>query len=100
MHKLQLTWLRDLTRPELFGFAKNQVTPFFLNTTDGESIFAWHVTPLGAYLEHREELIEQEAGIVAVPTESKGLQLLMQDPEAKLIIHCPSLSRARLQPHR
>lgn len=91
MHRLKLTWLRDLTKPELFGFAKNQVTPFFLNTTDGESIFAWHVVPLGAYMEHRDDLVAQDTGIVADPTTSKGLQLLMADPEARLIIHCAFL---------
>jgi hypothetical protein len=90
MHKLRLTWKSDLVRPEHFGFAKNQVTPFYLNTSDGESIFAWHVLPLGTYLLHREELAEQEAGIAADPTSTKNLQLLKDDPEARLIIHCRS----------
>ncbi|KAF8253806.1 alpha/beta-hydrolase [Wilcoxina mikolae CBS 423.85] len=87
MQKLKLTWRQDLTQPEQFGFAKNQVTPFYLNTSDGESIFAWHVLPLGAYMEHREELAEQETGLVPEPTKTKNLQLLMKDPEARLIIH-------------
>ncbi|KAA8908211.1 Alpha/Beta hydrolase protein [Sphaerosporella brunnea] len=88
LHKLQLTWQSDLIRPEQFGFAKNQVTPFFLNTTDGESIFAWHVLPLGTYMHHREELAEQETGVATDPVSTKNLQLLKDDPEARLIIHC------------
>jgi len=91
MQKLQLTWRQDLTKPEQFGFAKNQVTSFYLNTSDGESIFAWHVLPLGAYMKHREELVEQGTGLVAEPTKTKNLQLLMKDPEARLIIHCVPL---------
>jgi abhydrolase domain-containing protein 12 len=96
MQKLKLTWLSDLVRPEQFGFAKNQVTPFYLNTTDGESIFAWHVLPLGTYMLHREELAEQETGIVAAPTSTKNLELLKNDPEARLIIHCQSFSKPML----
>ncbi|CCX29888.1 Similar to Monoacylglycerol lipase ABHD12; acc. no. Q08C93 [Pyronema omphalodes CBS 100304] len=87
MQKLKLTWRQDLTRPEQFGFAKNQVTPFYLNTTDGESIFAWHVLPLGLYMEHRDELAELETGIETNPAEHRSLQLLKDDPEARLIIH-------------
>jgi hypothetical protein len=97
MQKLQLTWRQDLTRPEQFGFAKNQVTPFYLNTTDGESIFAWHVLPLGLYMEHRDELAELETGIETNPAERRSLQLLKDDPEARLIIHCvyPSYSNPK-----
>lgn len=87
MQKLQLTWFNDLTKPEQFGFAKNQVTPLFLHTPDNETIFAWHVLPLGTYMKHREELVTGESGVPKNPLETKNLQLLMQDPEARLIIH-------------
>lgn len=91
MHRLRLSWLSDLIQPEQFGFAKNQVTPFYYNTSDGEAIFAWHVLPLGIYMLHREELVKQEGhGVAAAPLETKNLQLLRDDPEARLIIHCPS----------
>jgi abhydrolase domain-containing protein 12 len=91
MHKLQMTWLNDLTKPEQFGFAKNQVTPFFLPTPDGERIFAWHVLPLGTLMEHRDELVTQETGLVEKPLETKNLKLLMEDPEARLVIFCELL---------
>jgi pimeloyl-ACP methyl ester carboxylesterase len=88
VHKLQLTWFKDLTIPEQFGFAKNQVTPFYIPTPDGEKLFAWHVLPLGLYMEHRDELVQQPTGkIIPNPTETRNLQLMMSDPEARLIIH-------------
>lgn len=73
---------------------ENQVTPFFLNTPDGEKIFAWHVLPLGLYKAHRDELVKQEDGLKSdVLFDSENIRLLMNDPEARLIIHCmcPSL---------
>lgn len=39
-------------------------------------------------MEHREELAELETGIETNPAERKSLQLLKDDPEARLIIHC------------
>lgn len=86
-----MTWRQNLTQPEQFGFAKNQVTPFYLNTSDGEHIFAWHVLPLGTYLSHREDLAQQEVGLATNPTATKNLQLLIKDPGARLIIHCASI---------
>ncbi|RPA76324.1 alpha/beta-hydrolase [Ascobolus immersus RN42] len=86
MHKLQLTWRRDLTKPEEFGFARNQVTPFYIDTPDSESIFAWHILPLRLYASHRDTLVEEPSGIAKEFDSSLGLQLLRDDPEARLII--------------
>ncbi|KAL7269156.1 hypothetical protein RUND412_008195 [Rhizina undulata] len=87
MHKLEITWRKDLTKPEEFGFAKDQVTPFFLPTRDGEKLFAWHVLPLGLYMEHRDELVAQESGLKANELQTPSLKLLLDDPDARLIIH-------------
>lgn len=32
--------------PESFGFLHNQVTPFYIPTSSGENIYAWHVPPI------------------------------------------------------
>lgn len=64
------------------------MTPFFLKTPDGEDIFVWHVLPLGLYKEHRETLVNHEAGLITDPLKSENIKLLQNDPEARLIIHC------------
>ncbi|KAF8428178.1 Alpha/Beta hydrolase protein [Tirmania nivea] len=87
MNKLQLTWNYDLTKPEHFGFAKNQVTPFYIPTPDGEKIFAWHVLPLGLYAEHRDILLDHDSGLVEDITQNAAFRLLKNDPEARLLIH-------------
>ncbi|KAF8456737.1 Alpha/Beta hydrolase protein [Kalaharituber pfeilii] len=87
MHKLQLTWNSDLTKPEQFGFAKNQVASFYIPTPDGEKLFAWHVLPLALYAEHRDILLNTDSGFIEDITQSTAFQLLQSDPEARLIIH-------------
>lgn len=44
--------------------------------------------PLGLYLEHRDELVQQSDGIKDEPLETNNLKLLANDAEARLIIHC------------
>lgn len=75
----------------LWEYLENQVTPFFLDTPDGEKIFAWHVLPLGLYKAHRDDLVKQPDGIPENVLQSEGIKLLMSDPEARLIIHCMCL---------
>lgn len=77
MHRLTLTYFADLNIPTQFGFAQNQVTPFFLPTTP--RIFAWHILPLGAYSQHREALTSD--------TPLTTLSLLQSNPDARLLIH-------------
>nr|POE77680.1 isoform 2 of protein abhd12b [Quercus suber] len=50
----------DACASKIFGFSKNQVTPFNLHTPDGETLYAWHVLPLDAYARHERSLREQE----------------------------------------
>lgn len=87
-HKVKLDWGIDINRPEQFGFATNQVSSFNLSTPDGETIYAWHVLPLGLYAKHEEEILQQEPGPVEDITTTTGFRLLSRDPEARLIINC------------
>src|SRR6478735_7128999 len=59
LHKVALTWFKDLNTPEQFGFAHHQVTPFYISTPDGVKLHTWHVLPLAAYESHQEELLAQ-----------------------------------------
>lgn len=40
LHAIQMTWFKDLNVPEIFGFLRNQVTPFSITTSDGERLYA------------------------------------------------------------
>ncbi|RDW75831.1 alpha hydrolase-13 [Coleophoma crateriformis] len=86
-HKLHTAWWVDINKPEQFGFAKNQITPFNFTTPDLETIYAWHVMPLGLYAKHEEELLQQPSGFAEDVTKTKAFQLLRDDPESRLIIN-------------
>ncbi|KAJ4286046.1 hypothetical protein N0V90_013393 [Kalmusia sp. IMI 367209] len=56
MHKIHHGYFQNVMNPEEFGFAKGQVTPFWLDTSDGEKLFCWHVLPLDVYLDNEVEI--------------------------------------------
>lgn len=87
LHSIQMTWFKDLNVPELFGFLKNQVTPFFINTSDGERLYAWHILPIELYRKHESSLVAEPPGFVSDVTSRLTFRLLREDPEARLIIH-------------
>ncbi|TGO16428.1 hypothetical protein BTUL_0028g00280 [Botrytis tulipae] len=89
VHKLHLAqaWATDIDKPEKFGFAKNQVSPFNFSTVDGETIYAWHIMPLGLYAKHESEILKQPSGFVNDISHRKGFELLRDDPNARLIIN-------------
>ncbi|KAB8290560.1 hypothetical protein EYC80_010985 [Monilinia laxa] len=89
VHKLHLpqTWATDIDKPEKFGFAKNQVSPFNFTTPDGETLYAWHIIPLGLYAKHESEILRQPSGFVDDISLTKGFELLRDDPDARLIIN-------------
>ncbi|OAA60587.1 hypothetical protein SPI_05711 [Niveomyces insectorum RCEF 264] len=96
-----LAWWQDANEPQQWGFAKNQVTPFYLHTEDGESIHAWHVLPLPAYRQHEAALQAQPTGLCRDITTAESFRILKEDPTAQLIIyfhgnagHLPSVVRA------
>ena len=83
-HRLHSGFWHDLDRPESFGFAKIQITPFNITTPDGETLYAWHVLPLNVYAKHQQDLSNGQG--------STALQLLQDNPDARVIVNCtPSL---------
>ncbi|KAI9743556.1 MAG: hypothetical protein M1818_002871 [Claussenomyces sp. TS43310] len=85
-HKVQ-TWWYDLNKPEQWGFAKNQITPFNLTTPDNETLYAWHVMPLELYAKHEVEILQQPSGCAEDITKTKAFRLLQDDPNARLIVN-------------
>lgn len=87
-HKIKSpAWWTDINKPEQFGFAKNQITPFNFTTPDHETIYAWHVMPLGLYAKHEAEILRQPSGCSVDITATKAFQLLKDDPDSRLIIN-------------
>ncbi|TVY33366.1 Monoacylglycerol lipase [Lachnellula occidentalis] len=87
LHKIQMTWFKDLDVPEMFGFLYNQVKPFSIKVSDGEALYAWHVLPLELYREHEVSLLDEPSGFVSDITSTHAFKLLRDDPEARLVLH-------------
>jgi len=87
LHKIQMTWFKDLDVPESFGFMRNQVTPFFLESSDGKKLYAWHILPIELYRKHEVTLLEEPVGFVPDITSRHAFKLLRDDPDARLILH-------------
>ncbi|KAK3379640.1 abhydrolase domain-containing protein 12 [Lasiosphaeria ovina] len=89
LHSVSLTWFRDLNAPEQFGFLPNQVTPFTLDTADGERLHAWHVLPPGLYHEHEAQLCAEPAGLANGSEIARRLafRLLRDDPDSLLVLY-------------
>ncbi len=87
LHAIQMTWFKDLNVPETFGFLKNQVTPFSIQSSDGEMLYAWHILPVELYRKHELALVAEPVGFVSDITSRLAFQLLRENPEARLIIH-------------
>lgn len=87
LHKFQMTWFKDLDVPESFGFLRNQVTPFYLPSSSGGMLYAWHILPIELYRQHESTLIAEPSGFVSDITSSTAFMLLRTDPDARLIIH-------------
>ncbi|KAL2117606.1 hypothetical protein VTJ04DRAFT_7266 [Mycothermus thermophilus] len=85
-HKVHTLWWKDINKPEQWGFAKNQVTPFRIATSDGESLYAWHILPLSVYAKHQSTLSSQPRGFTPDITATENFRLLREDPDAKLVI--------------
>ncbi|RYP51523.1 hypothetical protein DL768_003165 [Monosporascus sp. mg162] len=87
LNSVALTWFQDVTVPEQWGFLHNQVTPFTLRTSDGETLHAWHILPLGLYQEHEEELLAEPARLAEDIRETLGFKLLRDDPGSLLVLY-------------
>ncbi|KAK1776535.1 Alpha/Beta hydrolase protein [Copromyces sp. CBS 386.78] len=92
-HKVNTLWWppHNPNRPERWGFAKNQVTPFPLRTLDHQTLYAWHILPLGIYTRNEEALSAQDRsvtnGFVPDITTTLNFKLLRDDPEARLVLY-------------
>ena len=87
LHKIQMTWFKDLNVPESFGFLPNQVTPFNIKSPLGGRLYAWHILPVELYRQHELALIAEPAGFVDDITSRTAFKLLREDHEANLVIH-------------
>ncbi|KAK4547159.1 hypothetical protein LTR36_001380 [Oleoguttula mirabilis] len=80
----------DLNKPEAFGFAERQVTPFSLQTPDGETLYAWHILPVDVYARNERALRDEERpdGPAEDFTATSAFRLLTADePEpAKVVV--------------
>jgi abhydrolase domain-containing protein 12 len=66
---------------------RNQVMTFFLESSDGEKLHAWHILPVELYRKHEVALLEEPAGVVSDITSRHAFKLLRNDPDARLILH-------------
>jgi len=87
LNKVTLTWFKDVSVPEQWGFLRNQVTHFTLDTPDGEKLHAWHILPLGLYQQHEDALTREPAGIADDITDRLCFQLLRDDPDSLLVLY-------------
>ncbi|KAF3029570.1 hypothetical protein E8E12_000699 [Didymella heteroderae] len=87
MHRATLTWFQDVNFPEQWGFLRNQVTPFYLETADGEHLHAWHILPLDVYLENERELHKESPGLCENVEDRLSFRLLQHDPNVRLVVY-------------
>ena len=87
LHRIQMTWFKDLDIPEQFGFLRNQVTPFRIKTTLGPTLYAWHILPIELYRKHESVLVAESSGLTSDITARHAFKLLHEDPEARLVLH-------------
>ncbi|KAF2003830.1 alpha/beta-hydrolase [Amniculicola lignicola CBS 123094] len=86
-HKINTGFWYNVSNPEQFGFAKGQVTPFSLNTTDGETLYCWHVLPYDVYLEHEDEIVQKAVTHTEDFKASVAHKLLRKDSESRVVIN-------------
>ncbi|KAF2232012.1 alpha/beta-hydrolase [Viridothelium virens] len=87
LHKIQMTWFKDLNVPEGFGFLRNQVTPFSINSPSGEKLYAWHILPVELYRHNEAVLLSESSGFASDFTKKHAFKLLRDDADALLVIH-------------
>lgn len=84
-HKVHSGFWHDVNKPESFGFAAHQVTPFNVSTPDSEVLYAWHILPLATVASNRDTLAAADPFDQTLP-----LQLLKSDPQARVVVNCES----------
>lgn len=96
MHRLRLVGRKNLRHPEQFGFAHRQVSSFWIKTTDGVKLHAWHILPIGVHYRNVARLASQRAtGPSDVDfRDTLNFRLLREDSDARLVIHTHGSSGA------
>ncbi|KAI9712155.1 MAG: hypothetical protein M1812_006993 [Candelaria pacifica] len=61
--------------------SENQVYPFNLSTPDGETLYAWHILPLGLYAENEAALIKQPEEPAQLASDDLSFRLLTENPQ-------------------
>ena len=87
LHKIQMTWFKDLNVPENFGFLRSQTTPFAIKPSAGGPLYAWHILLIELYRQHEAALLAEPSGFVSDITSRFAFKLLRDDPDARLFIH-------------
>ena len=90
--RLISTWSLRLTTVSFV--LEGQVQPFWLDTSDGEKLFCWHVLPLDVYLEHESELVHgYTAGEIVDGLEGTvGGKVLVGDGESRVVVNFHGVS--------
>ncbi|KAK0735996.1 Alpha/Beta hydrolase protein [Apiosordaria backusii] len=105
-HNIHSLWRpgarRKINQPQRYGFAKNQATPFLLRTPDNESLYTWHILPLALYNQHSSTLMSRpDQGICHKDfTTTPQFKLLLNDPNAKVVVSFHGNAGHLLQSHR
>jgi abhydrolase domain-containing protein 12 len=88
LHRVSLTWSKDLNTPEQFGFLHNQVSTFYIPTEDGVQLHAWHILPLQVYLQAQDRLLSiSPSGNAKASLPEVTLKLLQDDTDSRLVIY-------------
>lgn len=100
LHRVSQSNSKDVNVPEQFGFLRNQVTSFSISTADGETLHAWHILPLGLYHRHQDNLRCHTSDLTRNISSQFALQLLRDDPEARLVIYLHGTAGTLASGHR
>lgn len=73
---------------------EGQVQPFWLDTTDGEKLFCWHVLPLDVYLENEYELVNaaREGEVAEELKDTLGEKLIRRDSKSRVVVNFHGVS--------
>ncbi|KAI1818248.1 alpha/beta-hydrolase [Poronia punctata] len=84
-HRINTLFWHDVDKPEYWGFARNQVTPFNI-ASGNETLYAWHILPTKSILKYEAQLQASPAGFSSDITLSNSFKILQDDKDAKLVI--------------
>jgi pimeloyl-ACP methyl ester carboxylesterase len=86
-HNVNPARWQNLSDVEYFGLIKQQVQPFTVKTVDEQTLYCWHMLPLHLYREHQSTLTATpKLADYTVASQQPNLRLLLENPEARLVI--------------